>query len=105
MKKQKSTLIEFKGFLSFLILHELSIKKLTGDQLAKKIGKRKNTKLTPGTIYPALKNLKKMKLIDYDQFGRDKKYFLTSTGKSYLRNLYKTFSRYFLGLKKFIKRF
>ncbi len=96
--------LEFKGFLSFLILHELSKKQLCGDELAERIGKRKGSKLTPGAIYPTLKRLRKLKLITYRKKGRKKVYKLTDNGFNALEMLYKDFSRYFYGLKKFIKR-
>lgn len=109
MKKQikkevQSEYFEFKGFLSFLILHELNLEELTGEDLAKKIGARKGTILTPGTIYPALKKLRLQKLIKYKRDGRKKFYYLNDSGKKELQNLYILFSRYFYGLKKFIKR-
>lgn len=98
-------LLELKGFLSFLILHELQKKSLCGEDLAKKIGKRKGeTRLTPGTIYPALKNLRALKLVEYKQFGRKKMYTLTDSGKKEIKKLYKLFSQYFYGLKKHIKK-
>jgi len=100
----KSTYFEFKGFLSFLILHEVSIKPLSGDELAEKIGRRKGRILTAGTIYPTLKRLRLKKLIKYKRFGRRKVYSLTDIGRGELDNLYILFSRYFFGLKKFIKR-
>lgn len=102
LKRQK--FLELKGFLSFLILHELSQKSLCGYDLAKSIGKRKGVVLTPGTIYPALKTLKKHKLVRFRRTGRKKRYFLTDSGKDELRLLYKDFSRYFYGLKNKIKR-
>lgn len=104
MNKLESKYFEFKGFLSFLILHEVSIKPLAGDDLAKRIGARKGTVLTPGTIYPALKFLRRNKLIKYKKFGRKKVYSLTEEGEKELKVLYRLFSRYFFGLKKFIKR-
>lgn len=97
-------MIEFKGLLSFLILHELSKKSLCGEDLAKKIGRRKGSQLTPGTIYPALKNLRELGLISFDQFGRKKMYSLTPKGKRELLKQYKQFSTYFYGLKSYIKR-
>ena len=96
--------IEFKGLLSFLILHELSTKKLAGEDLAKKIGKRKDSTLTPGTIYPALKKLKNNKLIKFEKIGRRKEYYLTQKGKQDLEISYLAFSKYFFGLKNKIKR-
>lgn len=90
--------IEFKGLLSFLILHELSSESLFGDQLAERIGSRKGEKLTPGTIYPALKKLRKFKLVIFAKDGRRKVYSLTPSGKAELGSLYRIFGRYFAGL-------
>ena len=103
-KSKESSFIEFKGFLSFLILHELSLKELAGEDLAKKIGKRKGSVLTPGTIYPALKKLKNLKLVNFKKHGRRKVYYLTSSGKKELDLSYSLFSRYFFGLKNKIRR-
>jgi len=100
----ESEYIELKGFLSFLILHELSLKSLCGDELSKAIGKRKNSTLTPGTIYPALKRLRRKKLIAYRRQGRKKVYSLTDIGKKEIDNLYSLFSTYFYGLKNRIVR-
>jgi DNA-binding PadR family transcriptional regulator len=99
-----SRFLELKGFLSFLILHELGKKSRCGDDLAKRIGRRKGTTLTPGTIYPALKELRAHQLIEYTQFGRKKMYVLTPAGEKELKALYKEFSRYFYGLKALIHR-
>ena len=100
----RSTVIEFKGFLSFLILHELSKKSLAGEDLARKIGLRKGAFLTPGTIYPALKKLRSKRLVRFEKQGRRKVYSLTKKGFSELELSYSLFSRYFLGLKNKIKR-
>ena len=102
--KDDSDYLELKGFLSFLILHELSLKNLCGDELSTKIGDRKNRPLTPGTIYPALKRLRRKKLVVYRRRGRKKVYSLTELGKRELRNLYVSFSTYFYGLKNRISR-
>ncbi len=102
--KDDSDYLELKGFLSFLILHELSLKNLCGDELSTKIGERKKRPLTPGTIYPALKRLRKKKLIVYRRRGRKKVYFLTELGRKELFNLYALFSNYFYGLKNKISR-
>ena len=96
--------LQLKGFLSFLILHELGQKSLCGDDLAEKIGKRKGSKLTPGTIYPALKDLRKQKFITYKKYGRKKVYTLSDGGQGELERLYVLFSKYFMGLKQHIKR-
>lgn len=96
----KTPHIEFKGLLSFLILHELSREQLYGEQLAARIGARKGETLTPGTIYPALKKLREYKLVTFSQDGRKKTYKLTAAGKKELQALYKLFGRYFKGLRK-----
>ncbi|MAE13860.1 PadR family transcriptional regulator [Candidatus Woesearchaeota archaeon] len=101
---KESGLLELKGFLSFLILHELDQKILCGDDLAMRIGERKGSMLTPGTIYPALKKLRNKRLIRYRRQGRKKMYYLSEMGKEELKLLYKQFSQYFYGLKRFIKR-
>ena|SRR3989338_7040121 len=80
MKKNYPKYIDLKGLLSFRIVNELSKDKLCGDDLAKIIGERKGSKLTPGTIYPALKRLRKLKLIKHTKKGRKKTYFLTKNG-------------------------
>lgn len=96
--------IEFKGLLSFLILHELKRQPLYGEQLAESIGLRKGERLTPGTIYPALKRLRKHTLVRFTQDGRKKIYTLTEEGEAELRKLYKVFGRYFRGLRKKIPK-
>jgi len=102
--KRHSTLIDFKGFLSFLILYELSKKERYGEELAEMIGKRKGSKLSPGTIYPALKKLLRLKLVKVKKVKRKKYYSLTKKGERELERQLHLFSQYFYGLKKYIKR-
>jgi DNA-binding PadR family transcriptional regulator len=99
-----SDYLELKGFLSFLILHELNLKSLCGDELSKAIGKRRNCTLTPGTIYPALKRLRRKKLIAHKRQGRKNVYSLTDSGSREIEHLYGLFSTYFYGLKNKIVR-
>ena len=94
--------VEFKGLLSFLILHELREEALYGEQLAERIGKRKGAMLTPGTIYPALKKLRAHRLIKFSREGRCKIYTLTPRGKQEVRSLYRLFGRYFRGLGQYV---
>ncbi|MBU1976231.1 MAG: PadR family transcriptional regulator [Nanoarchaeota archaeon] len=95
--------IEFKGFLSFLILHELSQKELSGEDLAVRIGKRKGSQLTPGTIYPTMKKLRKFHMVKFKRYGRRKVYFLTEEGKQELERLYAVITTYFDGLFPYLK--
>jgi len=95
--------IELTAPLGFLLLHELR-KPATGTELAHKIGERKGTALlTPGTIYPALKELHEQQLISFEQQGRKKVYTLTKTGEKELKELYKEFSHLFKGLRHKIR--
>lgn len=95
--------VELKGFLSFFILHELKKNDLSGDELAKRIGERRGASLTPGTIYPALKRLRRQKLIQYKKDGRKKVYSLTILGSKELKGLYGLFEDLFYGLKSRLK--
>jgi PadR family transcriptional regulator PadR len=81
-----------RGFLNFQILWELDKKRLNGQQIAERIAKRRGSKPTPGTIYPALKELKKGKYIEGEKEGRQIVYHLTSKGEEALLDA----SRYFL---------
>lgn len=89
------SIIKIKNVLRLQILSELRRKKLCGDELADIIGKNKMEKLSPGTIYPALKFLKKKKLIVHKKIGRKKIYSLTSYGERELLSAKKTFKKMF----------
>lgn len=104
MVVKSKEMLEFKGFLSFLILHELSTKPLCGGDLAEKIGRRRGGVLTPGTIYPALKELRKRKLVRFKRDGRKKYYYLRPEGENELERLYGLFTQYFWGLKSIISK-
>lgn len=95
--------IELSAPLQFLVLHELR-KPKTGQELAEKIGERKGTgMLTPGTIYPVLKELHKQRLVHYRSSGRSKKYTLSPAGEQELNRLYGVFSQLFKGMRHKIK--
>lgn len=83
---------DMRGLLTFQILWELEKEDMNGQQIAEKIAKRRGTKPTPGTIYPALKELKKEKLIKGKKVGRQILYCLTEKGEKGLADA----SRYFL---------
>ena len=83
---------DMRGLLTFQILWELDKKELNGQQIAEKIAIRRGTKQTPGTIYPALKELKESGLIKGRKQGRQIIYRLTPEGEKGLVEA----SRYFL---------
>lgn len=87
---------DMKGFLSYLILWNLSRKSMTGAELSKDLEKRKGMKPSPGTIYPALKELKEKNLIKAD---KNKVYSLTKKGEKELKAACGTFSKIFYDMK------
>jgi DNA-binding PadR family transcriptional regulator len=52
-----------------------------GDEIASEIGKMKGGKPTPGTIYPALKQLKESNAVTSKKEGRKVVYSLTKKGE------------------------
>ncbi|NHI91964.1 MAG: PadR family transcriptional regulator [Candidatus Lokiarchaeota archaeon] len=70
-----------KGMLQFLIMFILSKEPMNGSQIADEIGRRRGDKPTPGTIYPALKELSKKHIINSTEEGKQKIYSLTDLGK------------------------
>jgi DNA-binding PadR family transcriptional regulator len=88
---------DMKGFLSYLILWILSRKSMNGAEIAKELEKRKGTKPSPGTVYPALKELRKKGLITSD---KNKYYSLTKRGENELRSACSLFCRTFYDMKE-----
>ena len=72
---------DMRGMLSFLILWILSKKPMHGQQIANEIEARKGSKPTPGTIYPALKELKKKGMIASQKKGKTIIYSITPKGQ------------------------
>lgn len=83
---------KMKGFLSFLILWLISKKSMTGVEVTLELEKRKGRKLSPGTIYPVLKNLKDKDLLSMDE---NKSYSLTKKGIKELENRLSMFFKIF----------
>lgn len=72
-----------KGYLTYLILWILGKDSMNGAEISRELEKRRGTKPSPGTIYPALKELKNKGLIDVDE---KKFYSLTPLGKKELKS-------------------
>lgn len=72
---------DMRGMLSFYILWLLSKGSMNGQELSEELGKRRGTKPTPGTIYPALKELRLKGLVDMERKGRTTVYTLTEPGR------------------------
>jgi len=99
MIKKTPQVLSMKGFLAFQILHELKKHSRCGDELADFIGGKKGSKLTPGTIYPTLKFLRKKKLVTRKTAGRKKNYSLTDKGKEEYKLFKRDFKRIFKDIR------
>ena len=88
---------EMKGYLSYLILWILRKKRMNGAQIGRELEKRRGTKPSPGTIYPALKELKNNGLIKVDT---DKLYSITNSGEVELISACKFFCQIFYDMKE-----
>ena len=86
---------DMRGLLSFQILWELGKKPMNGQELAKRIAVRRGSKPTPGTIYPALKDLFSRNLIEKTLEGRQVIYKLTIVGRKGLLEACRYFYRAF----------
>lgn len=91
---------DMRGFLSYLVLWILSKKNMTGAEIAKELEKRKGTKPSPGTIYPALKELKEKGLI---YSNKNKEYSLTKKGKNELKSACSMFCKIFYDMDDMFK--
>lgn len=89
-----------KGFLSYIILWVLSKKSMNGAGIAREIEKRKGNMPSPGTIYPALRELKEKGLIISD---KNKAYTLTQKGNKELKSACSSFSKIFYDSKDMIQ--
>ena len=86
---------DMRGMLSFLILFMLSKKNMNGKEISDEIEKRKGSKPSPGTIYPALKCLKEAGLIKESKSGKGINYALAKEGKNALKTAKIQFCRTF----------
>lgn len=86
-----------KGYLSYLILWLLGKNSMNGAEITRELEKRRGSKPSPGTIYPALKELKEKGLI---AVNKNKKYTLTKKGKKELKTACNLFCTMFYDMKE-----
>ena len=86
---------DMRGLLSFHILWLLSKKSMNGQEISKELGKRMGSKPTPGTIYPALKDLRIKGSVDMERKGRTTTYTLTDNGREGLEKACRYFCNAF----------
>lgn len=75
----------------------LAKKKMTGAEITKELEKRKGTKPSPGTVYPALSDLKAKGLLVADDH---KRYSLTKKGEKELKSACASLCRIFYDMKE-----
>ena len=97
-RKGKRLCCDMRGMLSFMLLFLLSKKEMSGQELADELEKRKGDRPSPGTIYPALKQLRSNGLISEKKDGKNIRYVLTDEGKEGFRHAKKYFTHMFGGL-------
>lgn len=91
---------EMKGFLTYLILWILGKDRMNGAEIGRELQKRRGTIPSPGTLYPALKDLKNKELIKVDE---NKYYSLTPEGEKELKIACKYFCNIFYDVEEMLK--
>ena len=89
---------DMRGFLGFLILFLLSKKPMHGQEIASELAKRRGDKPSPGTIYPALRNLKDLGFLSEEKEGKTITYRLSPKGEKAFEIAKKRFTKTFLGI-------
>ena len=89
---------DMRGMLGFLILFLISKKPMHGKELADEITRRRGEKPSPGTLYPAIKNLREAGFLDEKKEGKTITYTLTPSGKKALVIAKRKFCKIFLGV-------
>src|SRR3989338_380622 len=86
------------GLLQMQILWILSRKHCHGYEMMKDLNVIKSTKITQGTLYPTLKRLVELKMIEIDEDGARKVYHITERGKKTMDQSCTDFTRTFFGI-------
>lgn len=86
-----------KGYLTYLILWILGKNSMNGAEIGRELERRRGTKPSPGTIYPALKELKNKGLINVDE---NKYYSLTKEGEKELKSACKSICNIFYDMEE-----
>lgn len=76
---------DMRGMLSFYILWLLSKGPMNGQEISEELGRRRGSKPTAGTIYPALKDLRSRGIVEMERKGRTTIYTLSEEGRAGLK--------------------
>ena len=99
MRRYGNECCDMRGLLGFLILFLISRKPMHGQEISDEIAKRGGERPSPGTIYPALKNLRESGFISAEEKeGKIIIYALTQRGEDALKIAKRRFARTFLGV-------
>lgn len=92
---------DMRGFLTFTVLRLTSKEEMSGDDIRCELERRKGSKPSPGTIYPALKSMSKNGWIrEVSSGGREKKYRITQRGRKELDAAIRKFVAMFCDMRK-----
>ncbi len=86
------------GMLQMQILWIISRKSTHGYEIMKELGKLKGTKITQGTLYPALQKLELHGLIKGGREGRRIIYDVTEKGQKTVNRICREFAHTFFGI-------
>jgi len=86
---------DMRGMLSFLILWLLSKRSMNGQEISEELGRRRGAEPTPGTLYPALKELRARGLVEMERRGRTTLYTISEEGRDGLEKACRYFCNAF----------
>jgi PadR family transcriptional regulator PadR len=86
---------DMRGMLSFLIMWMLTKSPMHGKEISEYLYQRRGIKPSPGTLYPALKELKNRGLIKGEKKGKLIVYSLTDEGSTGVKAACKYFCHCF----------
>ena len=79
--------MSLNGGLKFLVLKELSNKKQNGSSMYKSIREKTGWKVSPGSLYPLMKDLVNAKLVTFVKDANIKTYSITKRGKDFIQKV------------------
>ena len=92
---------DMRGFLTFTVLRLIGKKPMSGEELREELERRKGSRPSPGTIYPALKAMNESGWIEDVKSGsKEKKYKITATGRKELSAATKKFVAIFCDMRE-----
>ncbi len=86
---------DMRGMLSFYMLWLLSKRSMNGQELCKELAKRRGSKPSAGTIYPALRSLRQNGLVNMERRGRATVYSVSEKGRDELERACRYFCSVF----------